>query len=79
MNFLKYLNYRLHYIVFLVLGKKLRWGDCPEMQETIYEAKKMLDVEGMYRRIEMMEKAVWYRFDLNSLLINTLQKPDTIE
>lgn len=74
----KYLRYRLYYIIFLVFGKKLKWGDCPEMQETIYEAKKLLDVEGMYRRLDMMERAVWYRFDFDCLLMNTLQKPDTI-
>ena len=75
----KYLRYRAYYIIYLLTGKRMKWGDCPEMQETVFEAKKMLDVQGMYRRLDVMERLLWNRYDTHYLLAMTLQKPDTIE
>ena len=63
----------------LGMFKRMKWGDCPEMQETVFEAKKMLDVQGMYRRLDVMERLLWNRYDTHYLLAMTLQKPDTIE
>lgn len=74
----KYLKYKVYHIVYLIFGKKLSWRECPEIQETVFEANKILDVEGISRRLDMMEKLLWNRFDANYLLMMALQKPGTI-